>query len=51
MMCDFDLHSQSEYRCAVSDKEKKFPLLPGFALPEEVLQKLYIENPKKFLGI
>lgn len=50
MMCDFSLHQEKWYKCSVMNKGE-YALLPGFGFPEEVLRKLYIENPKKFLGL
>lgn len=51
IMCDFDLHREKTYRCKVMDKKGEFGDLPGFEFSEEVLRKLYIENPKKFLKL
>lgn len=48
MMCDFSLHQEKEYMCPAINKGE-FGILPGFELTEDVLRKLYIENPKKFL--
>lgn len=50
MLCDFELHQEESYECPVIDKNKQ-GMLPGFALSDGVLRKLYIENPKKFLRI
>lgn len=49
MMCDFSLHQEKWYRCPAINKGE-YTLLPGFELSEDVLKKLYIDNPKKFFG-
>ncbi|MBI4994833.1 amidohydrolase family protein [Candidatus Peregrinibacteria bacterium] len=50
MMCDLSLHQEKWYRCPAINKGE-YTLLPGFNLPEDVLRKLYVDNPKKFLKI
>jgi len=49
MMCDYSLHQEKLYRCPIMNNKGKYTLLPGFELPDDVLKKIYIENPKKFL--
>jgi predicted TIM-barrel fold metal-dependent hydrolase len=44
--CDLDLHQKENYTCAFGEKDLR---QPGFALPREVLKKLYYENPLKIL--
>lgn len=46
--CDINLHQKQEYTCAFGEKDLTHQ---GFNLPEEVLRKLYFENPKKVLGL
>ncbi|GEM_PF-3860781 len=50
MMCDFSLHQEKWYRCPAMNKKGAYALLPGFEFSEEVLKKLYVENPKKFFS-
>ncbi|MEK7171972.1 MAG: amidohydrolase family protein [Patescibacteria group bacterium] len=50
MMCDFSLNQEKWYRCPAINKGE-YTLLPGFNLSEDVLRKLYVDNPKKFLKI
>jgi predicted TIM-barrel fold metal-dependent hydrolase len=45
--CDIDLHEKEEYTCDFGESEW---VHQGFNLDEEVLRKLYYENPKKALG-
>ncbi|UCB43012.1 MAG: amidohydrolase family protein [Dehalococcoidales bacterium] len=47
MKCDIDLHQQEYYDCSFGEEENP---KPGFYLDEEVLRKLYYENPRKVLG-
>lgn len=51
IMCDFDLHRKKEYHCPVIDTKGTYGVLPGFEFSQEILQKLYVENPKKFLKL
>jgi hypothetical protein len=51
MMCDFSLHQEKWYRCPVMNQKGEYVLLPGFEFSEEILKKLYIENPKRFLKL
>lgn len=46
--CEFDLYKEKFYKCPLING--KDTLLPGFSLPRQVLRKIYIDNPKKFLG-
>lgn len=50
MMCDFSLHQERWYRCPTVNKGE-YALLPGLELPNEVLEKMYVKNPKKFLNL
>lgn len=45
--CDIDLHQKVEYTCEFGESDW---VHQGFNLDEEVLRKLYYENPKKVLG-
>jgi predicted TIM-barrel fold metal-dependent hydrolase len=45
--CDIDLHQQEYYECSFGEEENP---KPGFCLDEEVLRKLYYDNPRKVLG-
>ena len=45
--CDIDLHQKVEYTCEFGESDW---VHQGFDLDEEVLRKLYYENPKKVLG-
>ncbi len=45
--CDIDLHQKEEYTCEFGESDW---VHQGFNLDEEVLRKLYYENPKKVLG-
>lgn len=47
IMCDISLLQEKWFRCPLINKESA--LLPGFDLPKEVLQKIFVDNPKKFL--
>lgn len=51
IMCDLSLHQEKWYKCPTMNNKGAYSLLPGFNLPEEVLRKIYIENPKKFLKL
>ena len=42
--CDIDLHERESYDCDFGDEENP---KPGFHLDEEILRKLYYENPQK----
>ena len=48
MMCDLSLHQNKWYQCPTVNSKGKYALLPGFDFSDEVLNKLYIENPRKF---
>jgi len=50
-MCDFSLHQEKWYRCPVMNQKGEYALLPGFEFSEDILRKLYIENPRKFLKL
>ena len=45
--CDIDLHEQESYECPFGEEENP---KPGFCLDDEVLRKLYYENPRKVFG-
>lgn len=45
--CDIDLHEQETYDCDFGDEENP---KQGFYLDEEILRKLYYENPQKVLN-
>ncbi len=45
--CDLNLHQLKEYTCDFGEKDI---LHQGFNLEEQVLRKLYFENPKKVLN-
>jgi len=42
--CDIDIHEQESYDCGFGDEENP---KQGFHLDEEILRKLYYENPQK----
>lgn len=50
MECDLNLHQEHWYKCPTMNNKGDYALLPGFDFPEEILRKIYIENPRKFLG-
>lgn len=61
IMCDLNLHQKKEYKCAGADENtggntgentgNAAALLPGFDFSDEILRKIYIENPKAFLKL
>jgi predicted TIM-barrel fold metal-dependent hydrolase len=48
LRCDIDLHEKAEYTCEFGDSDS---VHQGFNLDNEILRKLYYENPKKVLGL
>ena len=50
MMCDFSFLQEKWFRCP-SGQEGQYALLPGLALPQDVLKKIFVENPKKYLKL
>lgn len=49
--CDLDLLEKKEFSCSVAKDIPSDEVFPGLDLPKEVLQKIYEENPRKFLGL
>jgi len=47
MRCDLDLHQDKEYTCPFGEKDITHQ---GFNFSQEILKKLYFENPKKALN-
>lgn len=50
MMCDFSLLQEKWYRCPAMNKGE-YALLPGFNFSEDVLRKIFVVNPKRFLKL
>lgn len=48
--CDLDLLERSEFRCAAIKGIPGDEKFPGLELPKKVLQKIYKENPRRFLA-
>lgn len=51
MMCDFSFLQEKWFRCPSGQEGQnaKYALLPGLNLPNDVLKKIFVENPKKYL--
>lgn len=50
MMCDFSALQEKWFRCPNSNNGE-YVLIPGFNFSEEVLQKIFVKNPKRFLKL
>lgn len=49
IMCDLSLQQDKWYKCPLMNDKGEYTLLPGYNLSREVLKKIWIDNPKKFL--
>lgn len=51
MMCDFSLLQEKWYRCPTMNNKGEYVLLPGFEFSDEILRKIFVENPHRFLKL
>lgn len=50
MMCDFSALQEKWFRCPNANTGE-YVLISGFNFSKEILQKIFVENPKKFLKL